>query len=58
MNSLLWDRVQSQAEVVGYSSNTHATTTPVGTSYLAGWYCAMQGPLMGESIDDFLPQYL
>lgn len=41
--SLLWTGSQIQTRAVGYPLKSHATITPLGTCYQAGWHCTSQG---------------
>lgn len=54
LNFLLWNRTQIR-KAAGSSHNLLATITSVGTSYLAGWQCSFQDPVLGETIYDPTP---
>lgn len=49
-----WPCLQHQAGIPSYRvhltpTHNHASTTPVGTFCLAGWYCSRQGPALDVS---------
>lgn len=55
MNSFCEAGLESRMQkVVGYPQNSHATIIHMGTSCLESWYCSLQGPSLGMTIDNLV----
>ena len=55
--SLLWSRFRIQAESSWWPPCNSPLMAPEGTSCLAGWYCRVQGSVLGKITDVFSPPY-
>lgn len=51
--SLLWSRFRIQAESSWWPPCNSPLMAPEGTSCLAGWYCRVQGSVLGKITDVF-----
>lgn len=54
MNFFCHSGLKSSQNLVGYPYNRHATISPVGTSFLAGWYrSSYRGSQLHKTVADF-----